>query len=304
MNAERKHPLECPGKTAGLTGVAALLLLTLSAPAPIRAEAEVPAQPQLAEAPCWQPPLLIWIPPGSFLMGSPEDELGRLDQETLHEVVLTRGFFMGRTEVTQRQWRSVMGGNPSYYQGCEDCPVEQVSWFDAATYCNALSLLEGREAAYGLGAESVSWRPETDGYRLPTEAEWEYACRAGTTTAFYNGGITELGCAPLDPGLDAIGWYCGNDNWRTEQCAQKLPNAWALFDMSGNVWEWCWDWFEAEYPPGPVHDPAGPSAGWRRVTRGGSWYRYAERCRSANRDFHPPSDQNRILGFRVARSES
>jgi formylglycine-generating enzyme required for sulfatase activity len=251
-------------------------------------------------APGWITPELVSLQPGSFLMGSPEDELGRLGHEAQHTVLLTHPFAIGATEVTQAQWRSVMGDDPSYFDGCDDCPVEQVSWFDAVAYCNTLSQLEGLEAVYRLDAGRVIWVQTVSGYRLPTEAEWEYACRAGTTTAFYNGGISVTGC-DIDPNLDAIGWYCGNDRWRTEEAAGKLPNAWELFDMSGNVWEWCWDWYEYDYPAGPLVDPCGPENGELKVTRGGSWYRLAQRCRSANRDFHAPGDRNTVVGFRVAR---
>jgi len=140
----------------------------------------------------------------------------------------------------------------------------------------------------------------TNKYRLPTEAEWEYACRAGSTTAFANGGISELECA-YDPSLDAMGWYCGNSEQTTHPVQQKNPNAWGLYDMHGNVWEWCQDWFR-NYPTGQVTDPKGPSSGEYPVLRGGSWNSYARYCRSADRDRDAPDSRYDLTGFRIARS--
>ena len=166
----------------------------------------------------------VRINPGTFIMGSPEDELGRWENEPQHEVTLPHDFFLAETEVTQAQWASVMGSNPSQFAGCDDCPVEQVSWYEAVDYCNALSALESLEPAYEVNGTSVSWDPAATGYRLPTEAEWEYACRAGSTTALYNGPVTETDCG-LDLNLDQIGWYCGNNiPHGTKEVGQKLPN--------------------------------------------------------------------------------
>jgi formylglycine-generating enzyme required for sulfatase activity len=198
----------------------------------------------------------VYINPGTFMMGSPSSEPGRGSDERQHRVTLTKGFYMQTTEVTQGEWKAVMGNNPSYFKNCgDDCPVEVVSWDDVQAFIQKLNRKEG-----------------VNRYRLPTEAEWEYAARAGSTTAFANGEISrpaELECND-DWNLDAMGWYCGN-SWRkpytyTEQTApnfsrklprpvaQKQPNAWGLHDMHGNVHEWCQD-RHAPYPSGSVIDP-------------------------------------------------
>ena len=248
----------------------------------------------------------VAIEPGTFTMGSPADELGRQADEVQHDVTLTRAFFLAETEVSQAQWLEVMGSSPTYFSGCDDCPVEQVTWYEAVNYCNALSALEGLDPAYEVNGTNVSWDSSANGYRLPTNAEWEYACRAGTTTAFYNGGITDIECA--DPNLEQIAWYCGNnwpigpiEDYGTKDVGQKLPNAWGLYDMNGNVYEWCWDW-KADYPAGPVTDPVGPDSGELRVMRGGSWYNHARQCRSASRASWYPELHYRHLGLRPARS--
>ena len=200
---------------------------------------------------------------------------------------------MMTTEVTQAQWEAVMGSNPSYFPNCGgDCPVERVSWNDVQDFIAALNARDGRT------------------YRLPTEAEWEYAARAGTTTAFYNGGITHIHTSPVHPNLDVIGWYRGNSDVSytpnsygqgTHPVARKQPNAFGLYDMSGSVWEWCQDWF-GSYPDGAVVNPTGPDSGSSRVLRGGSWFNYAWICRSANRFVNYPSYRNFHYGFRLALS--
>ena len=220
------------------------------------------------------------IPSGTFTMGSPEGEPGRYSDETQHQVTLTQSYYMQTTEVTQGQWQTVMGSNPSFYSSCgSDCPVESVSWNDAQTFITALNAL-------GEGT-----------YRLPTEAEWEYAARAGSTTAFANGGISGMDCS-YDANLDAMGWYCYNSGSTTHPVAQKQANAWGLYDMHGNVWEWCSDWY-GSYPAGSVVDPTGPSTGTGRVLRGGGWSNNAQRCRSASRGDLGPSYWYANVGFRL-----
>jgi len=227
----------------------------------------------------------VRIPAGTFMMGSPEDELGAYSREwPRHQVTLTNDFYMMTTEVTQAQWQAVMGSNPSYFDECGgNCPVEEVSWNDVQDFIAALNARDSRI------------------YRLPTEAEWEYAARAGTTTAFYNGDITQEYSDPIDPNLDAIGWYGGNSGSTTHPVAQKQPNAWGLYDMSGNVWEWCQDWYGA-YPDNASVDPGGPSDASLRVIRGGSWFNYARDCRSALRNYDYPSARRSSVGFRLALS--
>jgi len=177
-----------------------------------------------------------------------------------------------------------MSNNPSSFRSCGDnCPVEQVSWNDAQEFIRKLNRMEGNKK-----------------YRLPTEAEWEYAARAGSTTAFANGEITETGCAD-DPNLSAMGWYCGNADKKTHQVEGKNANAWGLYDMHGNVWEWCQDRF-GKYPSGSVADPTGLSSGSYRVFRGGSWFSDAGSCRSADRSRERPGYRRDNLGFRLART--
>ncbi|MFC1859131.1 formylglycine-generating enzyme family protein, partial [Thermodesulfobacteriota bacterium] len=222
------------------------------------------------------------ISAGAFTMGSPLDEPGRQSDELQHQVTLTQSFYMQTTEVTQGQWQAVMGNNPSHFANCGDnCPVEYVSWEDVHLF---IAELNNR----GEGT-----------YRLPTEAEWEYAARAGSTTAFANGDITETDCGH-DPNLDAMGWYCGNGASITHLFAQKQLNAWGLYDMHGNVWEWCQDWY-GTYPSGSMVDPQGPSNGSHRVARGGSWYHSAGYCRSAIRGLISPGERYYFLGFRLVR---
>jgi formylglycine-generating enzyme required for sulfatase activity len=235
-------------------------------------------------------------------MGSPPDEGWRWSDEKRHEVTLSEGFLIGETEVTQAEWASVMESNPGDFSGCDDCPVEEVTWYEAVEYCNALSLLEGLQPAYEIDGIDVTWLSGTDGYRLPTESEWEYACRAGSSTALYSGDLKDGECG-IDPNLISIAWYCANDYPRgTKEVARKQPNAWGLYDTSGNVYEWCWDWYAYRYPDGPVCDPTGPKDGLYRVKRGGSWEYNGQYCRSANRSPFPPASFHNSVGFRVARS--
>ena len=221
----------------------------------------------------------VYIHPGSFMMGSPSNESGRKGDERQHRVTLIKGFYMQTTEVTQGQWKRVMGSNPSSFKNCgDDCPVEQVSWNDAQEFIRKLNRME-----------------MTDKYRLPTEAEWEYAARAESTTWF---------CFGNDDGqLGQYAWYSSNSGGKTHSVAQKKPNAWGLYDMHGNVWEWCHDWHGA-YSSGSVTDPTGPSSGSGRVDRGGSGFNYAGLCRSAFRSRDSPGLKSDGLGFRLAKNVS
>ncbi|MBO4795819.1 MAG: SUMF1/EgtB/PvdO family nonheme iron enzyme, partial [Verrucomicrobia bacterium] len=217
---------------------------------------------------------MIWIEPGTFIMGSPEDELGRDDDEKQHQVTLTRGYWLGKYEVTQAQFEAVMGKNPSSFKGA-DLPVENVSYVYALAFCKELTEIE--KAAGRL--------PEGYEYTLPTEAQWEYACRAGTTTALNSG--KNLSDTEQCPEIDEVGWYLYNSGEKTHPVGQKKPNAWGLYDMHGNVLEWCLDWF-GDYPTSSVTDPTGPSTGSDRVVRGGGWSYDAGYCRSACRDYFYP----------------
>ena len=240
------------------------------------------------------------IPAGSFQMGSPSSEYKRDGDERQHRVTLSRAFFLGVTEVTQAQWRAVMGNNPSHFSG-DDRPVEKVSWLDAVEFCNRLSWREELRPAYRISGDDVSWNESADGYRLPTEAEWEYACRAGTTTPFSFGQnitpnqVNYDGNHPYRSGLRA------RYRQRTVEAGSLPANDWGLHEMHGNVYEWCWDSY-GSYPSNSVTDPTGPQSGSFRVLRGGSWFSNAWRCRSTNRANLTPDIRSYYLGFRLVRS--
>ena len=214
---------------------------------------------------------MIYVAPGSFMMGSPESEDGGSNDETLHRVALTKGYWLGKYEVTQRQWESVMGENPSYFKGA-DRPVDNVSWKDCQRFIAKVDAEARRQ--FGGGA------------RLPTEAEWEYACRAGTTGRYGGNG-----------NLDDMGWYDGNSRSETHPVGQKRTNAWGFYDMHGNVCEWCSDWYGSY--DGDASDPTGAASGGDRVLRGGGWLDYARYCRSAYRDGHDPGRRIGYYGFRL-----
>jgi formylglycine-generating enzyme required for sulfatase activity len=252
------------------------------------------------------PTNLVWIPPGTFVMGSPTSEAQRYSDETQHTVTLTKGFYMGKHAVRQGEYLALMGSNPSYFTTQDwygnpispdlNRPVEQLSWVDATNYCGQLT---GREQA--AGRLPAGWV-----YRLPTESEWEYACRAGTTTAFSFGSAIHGGMANFDDHWEydaSIGdIYVSNPTvpWlpRTTTVGSYQPNAWGLYDMHGNVWEWCRDWYDS-YPTGSVTDPPGPTSGSYRVFRGGSWLNLGRNCRSAQRNYWNASYLDYSLGFRV-----
>ena len=243
---------------------------------------------------------LVRVPSGEFLMGSPEGESGRDDDERQHRVVLTRGFLLGRTEVTQALYASVMGSTPSDHEVCvecpvervcAECPVERVSWLAAVAFCNRLSEQEGLPPAYGIRGDSVSWDRSSTGYRLPTEAEWEYAARAGGSTLY--SGSNRLG---------DVGWYDNNSGSETHPVGELAENAWGLEDMSGNVWEWVWDAYDQTYPS-TVEDPVVRGGAFSRVSRGGSWRDNARNSRVATRHWGQQSFGYVAQGFRLARSE-
>jgi formylglycine-generating enzyme required for sulfatase activity len=219
-------------------------------------------------------------------MGSPEGEEGRTANETRHEVTLG-GFFIAKYEVSQKEYAAVMRNNPSAFKG-DDNPVEQVSWFDAVRYCNEKSRREGLAPAYTINGADVTWNRAANGYRLPTEAEWEYACRAGSSGPF------SVNRANFNKNLRQRGS-------KTNSVGSADPNVWGIYDMHGNVWEWCWDWL-GNYPAGKQTDPAGPASGTARVDRGGGWYTSTEQLRSAYRGSDKPDYKDDSLGFRLARS--
>ncbi len=220
---------------------------------------------------------MLWVKPGTFEMGSPTSEAGRSKYETQHQVTLTEGFWLGKYEVTQAQWQKVMGNNPSHFKGAGR-PVEKVSWIEVTSFCDKLTALE-REAGR---------LPAGKAYQLPTEAQWEYACRAGTKTAFSFG-----------DGLMSRQANISGGPRETTDVGKYPANGWGFHDMHGNVWEWCADWY-GDYPTGAARDPVGPAVGSYRVARGGSWYFTANFARSANRFRNEPAISYVILGFRLS----
>ena len=232
---------------------------------------------------------MIYIPPGTFTMGSLTNEVDRGADEAQHTVTLTIGFYMGKYLVRQADYLALMGVNPSHftptngYPQCTlNCPVEMVNWNDATNYCATFTQQESV-----AGRLAPGWQ-----YRLPTESEWEYVCRAGTTTRFSYGD---------DPGyvnLTSYAWYYDTSLIETHPVGQKMPNPWGLYDMQGNVDEWCQDWYGG-YPSGTVTDPQGPATGSNRVARGGYWLSSGGFCRSAQRVQYAQANPKDIIGFRI-----
>jgi len=227
---------------------------------------------------------MIWCPPGKFLMGSPEDEKDRRENENQVQVLISHGLWLASTPVTQGQWQALMGNNPSHFTGSMDLPVEQVSWNDVWDFCAKLNAVENLPNSYH--------------YALPTEAQWKYACRAGTTTPFHFGSTLNgkiANCSGDDTYGTETDWpYLG----QTSIVGSYSPNSWGLHDMHGNVWEWCADW-NGDRLPGGI-DPSGPTTGAYRRTRGGAWSDSAALCSSAYRNGDYPDNRRHFVGFRPA----
>ncbi|MCX7879174.1 MAG: formylglycine-generating enzyme family protein [Ignavibacteria bacterium] len=227
------------------------------------------------------------IPSGTFYMGS---NTGLGYEQPVHKVTITYNFLISIHEITQKQWLTVMDTNPSPFVGL-NLPVSNVDWFDAILFCNKLSKIRGLDTCYIiLDSNTVVFDTIAKGFRLPTEAEWEYACRAGTTGDFSGTGN------PYD-----MGWFDVNSGMKPHPVGQKQANNWGIYDMHGNVWEWCWDWFDPfYYEKSPSVNPRGPNDGMNRVVRGGSWQRGTIFGRSSSRQF--PEDQKLNFGFRIVRT--
>ena len=236
---------------------------------------------------------MVLIEPGGFTMGSPEAEQWHVVDEVQHQVKISAPFYLGRYEVTQSQWKKVMGTSPSEFIDCgPQCPAEMISWPMAIEFCNKLSQIEGLSPCYSGEGNDVVWDRACTGYRLPTEAEWEYAARAGSGCAFIVGDETT--------DLAKVAHYRSAD--RTPLAVgSKQPNAWGLYDMLGNVREWVWDWY-APYDKQTASDPAGPEKGKFRVNRGGCYFSYPQYCRCAVRGAYLPGDTHGYIGLRVARN--
>ena len=215
---------------------------------------------------------MVWVDGGTFRMGATSEQGSEIsDEKPVHSVTLS-GYYIGKTEVTQALWQAVMGSNPSYFEG-DDLPVEQVSWDDCQEFIRKLNSLTGQN------------------FRLPTEAEWEFACRGGNNSRGYKYSGSNY--------IDNVAWYDGNSGDKTHPVATKSPNELGIYDMSGNVWEWCADWY-GDYSSGRQTNPKGPYDGSRRVGRGGSWFIGARGCRSSDRYFDHPTVRYLNLGLRLA----
>jgi formylglycine-generating enzyme required for sulfatase activity len=248
------------------------------------------------------PDNFVRINGGTFTMGSPISEVNHDSDETQRQVTVS-GFYMGKYEVTQAEYEAVMGTNPSNFKGA-NLPVEKVSWYDAVEYCNRRSQKEGLSPAYaisGIGdSRTVTWNRGSNGYRLPTEAEWEYACRGGTATPFSTGNNITTGQANYDGNNPYNNNAKGTYREKATAVGSFAANHWGLYDMHGNVWEWCWDWY-GDYSSGAQSNPGGAASGSSRVVRGGSWRYGAQDLRSAFRGSGPPSLRSDRIGFRLVR---
>ncbi len=229
---------------------------------------------------------MVEIPAGSFLMGQ------KGIAEPVHKVTLS-AFLMSRYEITNGQFNDIIRSNMPYFKGLsqDDLPAEHVTWWKAIEYCNALSKKEGFQPCYDLSSGACDYT--RNGFRLPTEAEWEYACRAGTETKYYTGN--------LETDLNQAGWYFSNSGNKAHPVGGKKPNPWGLYDMHGNAWEWCNDWYGDYHAMDNYIDPKGPKIGFSRIVRGGGWWSGASACRSAARGFFQSSISPGDFGFRVVR---
>lgn len=214
---------------------------------------------------------MVWVDGGTFRMGATSEQGSEISDEKPVRSVTLSGYYIGKTEVTQALWQAVMGSNPSYFEG-DDLPVEQVSWDDCQEFIRKLNSLTGQN------------------FRLPTEAEWEFACRGGNNSRGYKYSGSNY--------IDNVAWYDGNSGDKTHPVATKSPNELGIYDMSGNVWEWCADWY-GDYSSGRQTNPKGPYGGSYRVFRGGSWYDIARFCRSSHRNYYFPTCRY-FLGLRLA----
>jgi formylglycine-generating enzyme required for sulfatase activity len=265
-------------------------------PAPPVSELKSELEPEPEPEPFTEPLEMIELPGGTFLMGSPDtDDQAYASEKPQHKVTLS-AFAMGRYAVTRGLYRAVMPETPSEWQQDQDddsLPANYVDWFAAVRFCNALSERQGLQPCYQIQGKEVTWDQSANGYRLPTEAEWEYATRAGTTTRWF--------CGDEATDLSRYAWFSENAGGRMHPVGEKEPNPWGFYDLAGNVYEWCWDWYGG-YPPEPADNPTGPPSGAARVLRGGADWSGARLLRSACRYRRVPEVRDLFIGFRCVRA--
>ena len=234
----------------------------------------------------------VKIPAGTFMMGctSEQGDDCFYKEKPAHQVTISKDFYLMENEVTQALYEQVMGENPSRFKGT-NLPVETVSWYDAVNFCNKLSQMEGLDQCYTINGSDVSWSNKScNGWRLPTEAEWEYAARGGQSYKYAG-----------SDNVDEVAWYDGNSGDETHPVGQKKPNGFGLYDMSGNVYEWVWDWY-GDYSSQGGTDLVGPDSGQYCVFRGGCWSDYARQVRVSHRDLYDSDYESGYLGFRPGRT--
>jgi len=238
------------------------------------------------------PTEMVFVEGGTSQMGSNSSDAD-YDEQPVHTVTID-DFYIGKYEVTQKEWREVMGNNPSIFKG-DNRPVENVSWYDAVEFCNKMSELEGLEQCYSGWGDNIKCDFTKNGYRLPTEAEWEYAARGGNKSRGYKYAVSS--------NLAEVAWYDDNSGNTTHPVGQKQPNELGIYDMSGNVWEWCWDWYDGNYyKNSPRNNPQGPKSGNSSVLRGSSWSSNVNSCRVASRTWNSRYYSFSRGGFRFSRS--
>jgi len=245
---------------------------------------------------------LVDVVGGTFEMGSPESDIYSDTNERPQHMVTISSLFASDTEITERQLFDITSDGLEEFSGCADCPATSITFLTAIQFCNALSIIEGFEPAYDFYGDEIQLVAGANGYRLPTESEWEYLCRAGSETALTNGDLSVC-CDQYDENLNAVAWYGYNADETAQPVAMKDANAFGLYDVHGNVREWCWDWL-SDYSADAQTNPTGPEAGSHRTVRGGSWNSGANLCRSAKRVGLEPGWSDLETGFRVVRSNN
>ncbi len=282
--------------------------MLVGAPLPPVAKKQPPVEPakpsEIKPEPEWPAPSprlvvdlpglleMIELPGGTFRMGSPENDAQAYPDEKPQHPVTVSAFAIARDPVTRKLYREIVGRGPEAWQGDDRLPANALSWFDAVEFCNTLSRREGLRACYRIDGQQVTWDRTANGYRLPTEAEWEYAARAGTTTRWFFGDD--------DTDLDRYAWFSDNSGDQVHRVGEKEPNPWGLRDIIGNTYEWCWDW-QGDYSVTPAIDPSGPPGGSLRVLRGGAFWPAPRLLRSAGRGGGGPEVRDAVLGFRCVR---